>query len=84
MLQADAKIKYLHMIVQGEALIYFDVLSVEVESSSLEIFSYIILDLVAYLFLGNAMSKKKNCDAPQSEEAARFKNETLYHSFDWK
>ena len=59
MLKADAKIKYLHMMVRGEALIYFDVLSVEVESASLEIFSYIILGLVAYLFLVHAMSEKK-------------------------
>ena len=57
-LKAGATIRYLFMMVRGEVLCQFYVLSVEVESSILETLMYIILGFGIYFLLLMRCSRK--------------------------
>ena len=59
MFNTGANIQYLHMLVRGEALRQFDMLSAEVRSATSENLTFIILGFCAYFFPVNAVLKKK-------------------------
>ena len=59
MLETDTIIQYLRMLVHGEALRQFDVLSSVVESMETLNVSYIIKGLALYLPPANSLSKQK-------------------------
>ena len=78
---ASTNIQYLHTLLREEALHQFDKFVSEVGSTTSETLKSIILGWGTYCFPVNSLLKKL-CDAPKTEESARFKSKMLRFSYD--
>ena len=59
MLEAGAKVQYLHTLVHGEVLCHFDSFSADMESTNPLTVENIVKGLVLYFFSENSLSKLK-------------------------
>ena len=82
MLDASAKINYIHTLLRGEALRQLDTLYVEVGGINTTHLNHIILGLGMYIYPINAFFKIQVYDEPRNEESNQIKSETQWFLYD--
>ena len=73
---SSLKIHYLHTLLRGESVRQIDMLSIELESTTISHLNSIFLGLSMHFSLV-IYCQIKVCDAPRNEEVAYIKSDTL-------